>query len=226
MESVFVLKIFKNFKNCAILFCRLNLASQSSRKTLVASLLRSTRDSLASQATSHKKDLENFQFFWVFSIFTTHVSDRFVSGSSSREFTQNALRLPLWLTHKWTFLSQKTLRQIFQNLPHGILATWPGDLLTIHSSWEKCVFCTNRVKSKKVFKNFSIFPRITCYFIVLSASPSSKTTIFTYKTSIFFINPSPIFKKRYGFSQFSKYFMFLAFDFLDFVFCWDLTIWC
>ena len=191
MESVFVLKIFQNFKNNATLFCRLNLASQSSRKTLVASLLISARDSLASQATSHKKDLEKFQFFWVFSIFTTHVGNRFVSGSSSREFTQNASRL----TYKWTFLSQKTLRQIFQNLSHGILATWPGDLLAIHSSWEKCVFCTNRVKSKKVFKNFSVFPRITCYFIVLSTSPSSKTTIFTHKTSIFFINPSPIFKK-------------------------------
>ena len=61
MESVFVLKILKN---CATLFWRLCLASQASRETPVASLLRSFHDSLASQAPSREKDLEKFQKSW------------------------------------------------------------------------------------------------------------------------------------------------------------------
>ena len=75
-----------------------------------------------------------------------------------------------------------------------------GDSLISQTSPENHVFCTNRVKSKKIFKNFYVFPHITCILIVLSASPSPKTFIFTHKTSIFFINPSSIFKNRYGFS--------------------------
>ena len=56
----FVLKIFKSY---VTLFWRLCLSSQASRKTPVASLLKSFCDSLASQAPSHKKDLEKFQNF-------------------------------------------------------------------------------------------------------------------------------------------------------------------
>ena len=92
------------------------------------------------------------------------------------------------------------------------------------------MFCTNRVKSKTVFKNFSVFPCTTCYFIVLSPSPSSKTTIFTHKTFIFFINPSPIFKKRYGFSFFLKVFHVSSPRFLGFcvgvkILKYDVRIW-
>ena len=52
----------------ATLFWRLTLMSQSSREPLVASLLRSFRDSLVSQALSREKDLEKFQTskFFVF----------------------------------------------------------------------------------------------------------------------------------------------------------------
>ena len=66
-------------------------------------LLKSSRDSLASQAPSREKDLEKFQNLWVFSIFTTHFGDQFMSGSSNHEFAQNGLQLPSILTRKWTF---------------------------------------------------------------------------------------------------------------------------
>ena len=118
--------------------------------------------------------------------------------------------------------SWKTLRKF---------VTWDfGDLLATHSNREKHVFCTNGVKSKIVFKNLLVFPRITCYFIVLSTSPSSKTTIFTHKTSIFFINPSPIFKKMYGFSLILKVFHVSSLRFLGFcvfveIWKYDVRIW-
>ena len=76
---------------------------------------------------------------------------------------------------------------------------------------------------RKISKNFSFFPRILWLFIVLSASPSSKTTIFTHKTSIFFINPSPIFKKKYGFSLILKAFHVSSPGFLGF--CVFVEIW-
>ena len=66
---------------------------------LVASLLRSSCNSLASQAPNREKDLEKFQYFWVFSIFVTQFGGWFVCGTSSCEFTQNASRL----TREWTF---------------------------------------------------------------------------------------------------------------------------
>ena len=93
-----------------------------------------------------------------------------------------------------------------------------GDSFASQSSHENCGFCITRIKFKTIFKNFLVFPRIMCTLIVLSASPSPKTSIFTHKTSIFFINPSSIFKKRNGFHLFSMYFKFLALVFLDFVF--------
>ena len=40
-----------------------------------------------------KKTLKKFQKVWVFSIFVTQFGNWFKSGSSSREFTQNASRL-------------------------------------------------------------------------------------------------------------------------------------
>ena len=44
---------------------------QASHKTLVVSLLKSFRDSLASQAPYCEKDLKKFQKIWVFIIFAT-----------------------------------------------------------------------------------------------------------------------------------------------------------
>ena len=222
LESVFVLKNVKNFKNCATLFWWLILAGHSSCKTLVASGL------LASQSPSHEKDIEKFKNFWVFNISVTQFGDWFVSGSSSHKFTQNDLQLSSWLACEWTSQSRKTLGQIFQNLCQGFLATWLGDLFATHSSLEKHVFCTNRVIFKTVFKNFSVFPCITCFFIVLFASPSSKTSIFSNKTSIFFINPSSIFKKRYEFSLIHKVFHVSSPRFLGFcvyVEIWKYDVW-
>ena len=83
--------------------------------------------------------------------------------------------------------------------------------------------------SRQFSKLFS-FPCITCLFIVLSASPSSKITIFSHKTSIFFINPSSIFKKRYGFSLILKVFYVSSPRFLGFcvfveIWKYDVRIW-
>ena len=50
----------------------------------VASLLRSSRDSLASMFPNREK---YFKKFWVFGIFATQFSDLVMSGSSSCEFT-------------------------------------------------------------------------------------------------------------------------------------------
>ena len=107
------------------------LCNFSSWVKLVASLLRSFRDSLASQAPSREKDLEKFQNFGFlgFSQFSLATGSRVEAPVAS--FTQNVLRLPLWLTCEWTFQSQKTLRQIFQILSHGFLVTWICDLLQL-----------------------------------------------------------------------------------------------
>ena len=63
LESVLVLKNFKNLKNCATLFWWLYLVGTASHEPLVTSLLRSFCDSLVGQALSRKKDLEKFQKF-------------------------------------------------------------------------------------------------------------------------------------------------------------------
>ena len=85
MESVFILKNVKIFKNCATLFWQLILAGHSNHETPVASLLRSSRDSLVSQAPYCGKDLEKFQNFLVLAFFCDSV---------------------WWLVHKWKLQSQ------------------------------------------------------------------------------------------------------------------------
>ena len=101
LESVFCFENFQNFKNCATLFWRVTLTGQASRETLIASLLKSSRDSLASQSPSCEKDLKKFQNFSVFSIFTTQFGDLFVSGRRYTEIfvaqlaTPSRVRLPV-----------------------------------------------------------------------------------------------------------------------------------
>ena len=73
LESVFILKNVKIFKNCATLFRQLILTGHSNRETLVASLLRSSCDSLVSQAPCCEKDLEKFQNFLVLAFFCDSV---------------------------------------------------------------------------------------------------------------------------------------------------------
>ena len=108
------------------------------------------------------------------------------------------------------------------------------NLLASQSNRENCGFCTTRIKSKTIFKNFLVFPRIMCTLIVLSTSPSPKISIFTHKTSIFFTNPSSIFKKRYGFSLIFNLFQVSRPSFLGFCVyveickygCWIWFCWC
>ena len=56
-----------------------------------------------------------FQNFSIFGIFATQFGDLFVSGSSNCELTQKDSQHPSWLVREWTFQSQKTLRQNYQN---------------------------------------------------------------------------------------------------------------
>ena len=109
------------------MFWQLALAGQSSCETPVASLLRSSRNSLASQTSSRKKDLEKFQIFQVFSIFATHFDDWFTSGSSSRQFTQNASQLLLRLLASGPFSRKKHLDKFFKTCHTGF---WRLDLAT------------------------------------------------------------------------------------------------
>ena len=99
-------------------------------------------------------------------------------------------------------------------------------MLADQLSHKNCVCCTNKVKSQTVVKNFSVFPCITCPHFVSSSSSSHKTSIVTHKTSIFFFNPSSIFKKRYGFSINYNVFQVSSPSF-SWILClyWDMEIW-
>ena len=126
-KCFFVLKIFKNFKNYATLFWLLYLAGQASRETLVMSLLRNFHDSLASQAPSCEKDLEKSQKSGFFGFLRLSLATGSWVEALVVRFTQNDSQL----TRKWTFQSWKTLRQIFQNLSHGFLATCSWLILVV-----------------------------------------------------------------------------------------------
>ena len=123
LESAFVLKNIKNFKNYATLFWRLCLMGQASCETLVTAYTTALGDSLVSHGPSSEKHLEKFQNSRFLAFSQLCFGDWFASGSSSCEFTKTISRL----THEWTFQLWKILRQIFQNLSHGFLATWTGD---------------------------------------------------------------------------------------------------
>ena len=99
-------------------------------------------------------------------------------------------------------------------------------MLADQLSHKNCVCCTNKVKSQTVVKNFLVFPHITCPHFVSSSSFSHKTSIVTHKTSIFFFNPSSIFKKRYGFSIIFNVFQVSSPSF-SWILClyWDMEIW-
>ena len=94
--------------------------------------------------------------------------------------------------------------------------TYFGDLLAGQLTCKNRVFCTNRVKSQIVLKNFSVFPHIMCTHLVLAAFPSPKTSIVIHKTFIFFFNPSSIFKKMYELSLIFTLFQVSSPSFLGF----------
>ena len=128
---------------------------------------------------------------------------------------------------------EKDLDKIFKILYKGfwrlILATCSWVI------WVTKIACFSQIglKSHIVFKNFLVFPRITCTHFVIFASPSPKTSIVTHKTSIFFFNPSSIFKKRYGFSLIFTVFQVSSPCFLGFCVyveilkygCWIWSVW-
>ena len=69
-----------------------SLAGHAGRKVLVTSLLRSSRDSLASESPNQEKHL----------IASGHFHDLVASGNSSRELPQKVSRLSLkWICQSW-----------------------------------------------------------------------------------------------------------------------------
>ena len=89
----FCFENFQKIQNFLQLYFGDSLVGHANRKAPVASLLRSSCNSLANESPSHEKHLEIvFQNLWVFSIFATHFSDLIASGSSSRELTQKVSR--------------------------------------------------------------------------------------------------------------------------------------
>ena len=100
-------------------------------------------------------------------------------------------------------------------MSHEFLATWIGDLFAASSNLENRVFCTMRVIFRAVFKNFSFFPRLLWLFIV-----SLFQTHRVYSQNLHFLHHlfTNLQEQGIGYLIFSKYFMFLAFHFLDFLF--------
>ena len=177
MESVFILKIFKNFKNCATLFWR--LTSQSSQSHAPAASLYRRFSWLTSGLRSQLwKRLRNFfknlGFLDVSRL--SLVTCAWVEAPVMR-CTQHVSRLPSRLPRRWTFQSRKTLRQIFPIFVSRVLATWSGDLFVTYFSHENCVFCDLRIVKKKK----KVFPRSFWLFIVLSVHLSHKLTVFLSK---------------------------------------------
>ena len=70
------------------------------------------------------------------------------------------------------------------------------------------MFCTYRVKSQMVYKNFSVFPLHHIYTPCLVCHSCSQNLHFLHQSS----------RKGMGFLLFSMYFKFLALVFLDFVY--------
>ena len=176
----FVLKIFRKTKFFCTLFLQLTLVGQANRKTPIVSLLRSSRDSLASQSPSRKKYLEisGFLDFSRLNLVTYSWVETLVASLHKLICDSHRDLLMSGLSRR-----EKHLDKFFKKFCQGILATHVGNLLATNSSHKNHVFCTNRVKSNIVFKNFFIFPRIMCTHFVLSSSPFPSP-----KTSIFFIN--------------------------------------
>ena len=206
LESVFVLKNVKNFKNCATLFWRLILAGHSSCKTPVASGL------LASQSPSHEKDIEKFKNFWVFNISVTQFGDWFASGSSSHKFTQNDLQLSSWLACEWTSQSRKTLGQIFQILPQGFFCDLVWRLVCDSFQSQKSRVLHNDGLFQDRFQKLFSFPSFTLTVHCLVRSSLSQTHRVSLKNPPF--SSSSLLqtsRKGMGFLFFSKYFMFISF---------------
>ena len=122
-------------------------------------------------------------------------------------FTQKVSWLPSRLPCKWTFQSRKTLRQIFQIFSQGFLETWFGDLFATHFSRKNRVFCALR----------TVFPSLTLTVHCLVRSSLSQTHRVSLKNPPFSSSSRlQTSRKGMGFLSFSKYFMFIACNFLIF----------
>ena len=172
MESFFILKIFKNFKNCATLIWR--LTSQLSQSHAPAASLYKRFSWLTSGLRSQSwKRLRNFfknlGFLDVSRL--SLVTCAWVEAPVTR-CTQHVSRLPSRLPRRWTFQSRKKLRQIFPIFVSRVLATWSGDLFVTYFSHENCVFCDLRIvkKKKKKFSLVHFDCSLSCPFISLTNS--------------------------------------------------------
>ena len=203
----FVSKFFSKIQKFSTLSFGDSLASHASHKAPVASLHKRFRDFLSSETSSHEKYLEIFSKILGFCYFRDSFSRLLREWKSNREVTQRGS----WLTSEWKSQSWKRLREIFQNLAQGILATHFGDLLASHMSCEKRVFCTNKVKSQTILKKNFSFPRITCKPLCLLRLSLSQNCHFHSQNLHFPLQSSQSSRKGMCFQFFSKILGFCPF---------------
>ena len=177
--KVFILKIFKNFKNCATLFWQ--LASWVKPVTYLS------REFIQKVFTTH----------WQVKVLVAKKTQKFFQKSGFLDFsrlrlatcsqveapitrcTQNVSRLP----YGWTFQSRKTLRQIFQILSKGSLTACFGDLFATQYSHENRMFCALRIFFKTVSKTFQ-FSLVYYDYSLLPVRTMSPTQTSRYINSL------------------------------------------
>ena len=165
--KVFILKIFKNFKNCATLFWRL-----ASWIKPVACL---SREFIQKVFTTHwqvkvlvaKKTQKFFQKSGFLDLSRLSLVTCSQVEAPVARFTQNVSRLPSRLSRGWNFQSRKTLRQILPIFVSRLLATSYGDLFAkvFATHWQVKVPVAKKTQKsfqKSRFLDFSQLSLATC----------------------------------------------------------------
>ena len=224
-------KIFNCFNCCWKVFCfkkfqklcnfvLVTLPCESSQSRAYTEAL---DDSLVGQGPSRKKDLEKFQ------------KSRFLAFSRLRlatcsgveapvvSLTQNGSRLPSRLTLGWTSSREKHLDKFFKICHTGF---WQLDLVTclrLIPVTKNVCFALWGLFSGQFSKKIFIFPSliVTVHCLVRSF-PFQTHRVLSKNPSFSSQSLHKSSRKGMGFLFFSKYFMFLALDFLDFVFLFEI----
>ena len=145
------------------------------------------------------------------------------SRASSRKLTQNGSRLPSRLTLGWTSSREKHLDKFFKICHTGF---WQLDLVTclrlIPVTKNVCFALWGLFSGQFSKKNF-IFPSliVTVHCLVRSF-PFQTHRVLSKNPSFSSQSLHKSSREGMGFLIFSKYSMFLALDFLDFVFLFEI----
>ena len=176
----------------------------------VVSLLRSSRESLASESPNHEKQLEIFSNFWVLVIFVTWSWVEAPVASLHRRF-RNSLT-------SGSPSREKGLNKIFKKNFKGF---WQLVLATcLQVNWVTKIACFARIglNLRQFSKTFQFFLASRAHTLSCPPLPLPKPP---FSSSI--LHQSS--RKGIGYLLFSLYFKFLALVFLDLCLCWDMRIW-